>query len=199
MINLDNKKAFDHLNWQFLDRVMQKMNSGEGFRKWVRLLYKDVNFIITNNGHASKWITLIRGPRQGCPLSLLLYFLVAETLANLIRQNPGIDGLFLPGLNDQVKISQYADGATLSLLREYFICKAFEMIAIYKKSSGAKLNMHKIKGMWLGSKEGQTTAPVDIQWINDKLKLLGITFGSDSAILTSWRERVYKLEKCFNM
>ena len=61
MISLDQEKAFDHLNWQFLDRVMQKMNFGEGFRKWVRLLYTDVNCIITSNGHTSKSIRLIRG------------------------------------------------------------------------------------------------------------------------------------------
>ena len=109
-----------------------------------------------------------------------------------------MDGLFLPGSNDQVKISQYADDGTLLLHGEYPVHKAFEMIAVYEKVSGSKLNMHKTEGV-LGSKAGQTTGPVDIQWINDKLKLLGITFGSDSAILTSWRERVYKLEKCLNM
>ena len=53
--------------------------------------------------------------------------------------------------------------------------------------------------MRLGSTAGQVTGPVDIQWITDKLKLLGITYGSDSAILTSWRERVSKLEKRLNM
>ena len=58
--------------------------------------------------------------------------------------------------------------------------------------------MHKTKGMWLGSKAGQTTGPVDIQWINDKLKLLALTFGSEAAILASWQERVTKLETCLS-
>ena len=98
-----------------------------------------------------------------------------------------------------MKISQYADDATLLLLGKYSVRRAFEMIEIYEKDTGSKLNMHKTKGKWLGSKAGQTTAPDDIQWIDDKLKLLGITFGSDSAILTSWREQVYKLQKCLNM
>ena len=124
IISLDQAKAFDRLNWQFLEKVMQKMNFGEGFRIWVRLLYTDVNCIVTNNGHTSKPIKLTRGARQGCPLSPLLKILVAETLANLIRQNPCIDGLFLPGLNDQVKISQYADDGTLLLHGEYSVRKA---------------------------------------------------------------------------
>ena len=103
------------------------------------------------------------------------------------------------GSNDQVKISQYADDVTPLLLGEYSIRKAFEMIEIYKKGSGSKLNMNKIKGMWIGSKADHTTRPVDIQWINDELKLLGITFGSNSATLTSWQERIVKLEKCFSV
>ena len=37
------------------------------FREWVRLLYTDVNCIVTNNGYASKLINLTRGARQGCP------------------------------------------------------------------------------------------------------------------------------------
>ena len=177
---------------------MQKMNFGKGFRKLVRLLYTNVNCIITDNGHTSKPLKLSRGARQGCPLSPLLYILVAETLANLILQNPGIDGIFFPGSNEQVKISQYADDATLLLLGEYSVRKAFEIIKFYEKGSDSKLIMHKTKGMWLGSKAGQITGPVDIQLINDKLKLLGITFGSESVILTRWRERVAKLEKCLN-
>ena len=144
MISVDQEKAFDRLNWQFF---MQKMNFGEGFRKWVCLLYTEVNCIITNNSHTSKPIKLTRGARQGCPLSPHLYIFVTETLANLTRQNPGIDGLFLPGSNDQVKISQYADDRILLLHGEFSVCKAFEMIAIYEKGSGSKLNMHKTKGM----------------------------------------------------
>ena len=111
MISLDQEKALDHLNWEFLDKVMQKMNFGEGFRKWVHLLYNEVCCMVANNGHSSEPIRLTRGAPQGCPLSPLLYIIVAETLASLIRQNPDTEGLFLPGSNDQVKISQYVDDA----------------------------------------------------------------------------------------
>ena len=32
-IAMARKNAFDRLSWHFLDKVMQKMNFGEGFRK----------------------------------------------------------------------------------------------------------------------------------------------------------------------
>ena len=127
------------------------------------------------------------------------YTVVAETLTNLICQNPGIYGLFLPGSNDQVKISEYADDATLLLLGECSVRKAFEMIEIYEKGSCSKLNMRKTKRRCIVSKAGHTTGPVDIQWIKEELRLLGVTAGSGSAILTSWREIISKLEKCLHV
>ena len=43
MISLDQEKAFDRLDWSFLDKVMEKMNFGNSFRSWVKLLYRDAN------------------------------------------------------------------------------------------------------------------------------------------------------------
>ena len=56
------------------------------------------------------FFSLSRGVRQGCPLSPLLYVLVAEVLAVNIRANPRIKGLTLPGRSQALSpISQYAD------------------------------------------------------------------------------------------
>ena len=194
MISLDQEKAFDCLDWSFLDKVMEKMNFSNSFRNWVRLLYRDANCRILNNGYATRQIRLSRGARQGCPLSPLLYCLVAETLANLIRNNPNIEGLYLPGHKEQSKISQYVDDALLMLLGEYSVQEAFRMIDIYEQGSGSKLNFNKTKGMLLGSKRGQATGPIDITWVTDQLKLLGIYAGSEQAIYKSWTERIDKLE-----
>ena len=101
MISLDQEKAFDRLDWSFLDKVMEKMKFGKSFRNWVKLLYRDANCRILNNGYATRQIRLSRGARQGCPLSPLLYCLVAETLENLIRDNPNTEGLCLPGHKEQ--------------------------------------------------------------------------------------------------
>ena len=199
MISFDQEKAFDRLDWSFLDKVMERMNFGESFCNWVKLVYRDVNCKILNNGNPTRQIRLSRGARQGCPLSPLLYCLVAETLANLIRDNPNIKGLYLPGHKEPLKISQYADDALLMLLGEYSMQEAFKMINIYEQGSGSKLNMNKTKGMWLGSKRGQTTGPIDITWITDQLKLLDIYVGSDQAIIMSWTKRIDKLESRLKM
>ena len=51
--------------------------------------------------------------RQGCPLSPDLFILGVEILADAIRKNSGIKGIFLK--DDEVKTSQYADDTTLIL------------------------------------------------------------------------------------
>ena len=157
---------------------MECMNFGKCFRNWIKLLYRDVNCKVLNNGFTTHQIRIMSGAHQGCPLSPLLYCLVAETLVNLIRNNPNIEGLCLPGSREQSKISQYADDALLMLLGEFSFQEAFKMISIYQQGSGSKLNLNKTEGMWLGSKRGQTTGPIYITWISDRLKLLEIYVGS---------------------
>ena len=71
--------------------------------------------------------------------------------------------------------------------------EAYRMIDIYERGSGSKLNFNKTKGIWLGSKRGQATGPIDITWVTDQLKL-GIYVGPEQAIYKSWTERIDKLE-----
>ena len=141
----------------------------------------------------------MRGAHQGCPLSPLLYCLVAVTLANLIQNNSNIEGLYFPGHKEPSKINQYADDALLMLLGEHSVQEAFKMINIYERGSSSKLNLNKTKGMWLGSKQAQNTGPIDITWVTDQLKLLGIYVGSDQTIYKCWTERIDKLESQLKM
>lgn len=52
------------------------------------------------------------GVRQGCPLSPLLFVIVAEVFGQAISKSPEIRGLQLPG-GIEVKISLYADDYTI--------------------------------------------------------------------------------------
>ena len=80
VLNLDQEKAFDRVDHDFLHKVMEKMNIGPYFRTWIKTLYAAITSNITNNGYLSAPVFISRGVRQGCPLSALLYVIVAETL-----------------------------------------------------------------------------------------------------------------------
>ena len=97
IISLDQEKAFDRVNHNFLQRVLEKFNFGPDFRRWVRVIYTDISSLVINNGWLSSPFPLQRGVRQGCPLSPLLYRLVVETLGQAIRRDTSIQGIQIPG------------------------------------------------------------------------------------------------------
>ena len=74
-----------------------------------------------------------------------------------------ISGVRLPGSSEESKISQYADDGNLTLVDEYSITKAFEIVRIFEKGSGSELNLDKTEGMWFGSMAGRTDGPINIK------------------------------------
>ena len=44
IISLDQEKAFDRVNCNILERVLQKMNFGPEFRQWIRVIYSEISF-----------------------------------------------------------------------------------------------------------------------------------------------------------
>lgn len=92
LIFLNAKKAFTNLNWTFLFKVLEHMNFGENFRKWVQLSYTSWMMQIAVNGDLTKPCEIQRGIIQGCQLSLFTFILVLEILNKHIRQDNRIVG-----------------------------------------------------------------------------------------------------------
>ena len=155
IISLDQEKAFDRVNWNFLERVLQKMNFGPEFGQWIRVIYSEMSSACLHSGFVTPFFEISCGARQGDPLSSLLYTLVAEVLGAAIRNCKEIRAVRLPGSSEESKIGQYADDGDLTLVDDFSITKAFEIIRIYERGSGSRLNLGKTKGMWFGSMAGR--------------------------------------------
>ena len=70
-----------------MNMTLEKFGFGSSFIKLVKMLYKNANNKIVNNGWVSNSFGISRGIRQGCPISALLYIFVAEVMAEIIRNN----------------------------------------------------------------------------------------------------------------
>ena len=161
------------------------------FLRWVDLFYHQVPGAVNVNSYISPFCELCWGVRQGCPLSPLLYVLVAEVLASNICCDPRIVGHSIPGTPSCLSpISQYADDTTLILSIYAAIVAALEVYHRYEQGSGSKLNLAKSKGLWLGAWMGRTDPPVPFDWSVTKLKVLGVVIGPGSSDEDNWRPHI---------
>ena len=135
ILSLDQEKAFDRVDWPFMYATLRRIGFGPSFVKWVNLFYTGVQSAVNVNGYLSSFFSLSRGVRQGCPLSPLLYVLVAEVLACNIRADPRIKGLCLPGSSDPLSpISQYADDTSLVVASDDAIRACFQVYDAYERA-----------------------------------------------------------------
>ena len=167
LVPLDQEKAFDRVDHEFLMRTLAKLGFRPVFCQWVSLFYNNVFSRIISNGKLSDPVFLGRGARQGCPLSPLLYVLVSEVLSTQIRNCPDIVGFRLPGAGGlNFKISQYADDTTNFVKTERSLFHLLRVIHTYERGSGTKLNTAKSEAMWLGKWRDNGATPHGLKWVN---------------------------------
>ena len=201
LVTLDQEKAFDRVDHDFLMRVLSKFGFGPSFCGWVGLFYNNVFSRVICNGQLSSPIFLGRGVRQGCPLSPLLYVLVSEVLSTQIRKCKEIEGFRLPGAGGlQFKISQYADDATNFLKTERSLVRLLEVVCRYEKGSGAKLNTTKSEAMWLGRWRDNGATPFGLKWVT-KMRILGVYFSNGllSVEHDNWKCKLDKLKSVLTL
>ena len=197
LLSIDQMKAFDRVSWDFLFKTLAKFNFGPTFIGWVKILYNDTQSAVKVNGHVSNTFNLGRGVRQGCPLSALLYVLVAEVFAATIRNDKSISGLKLN--NEEFKILQYAIDTTLLLHGNNSLDNCIKQIKKFEKAAGAKLNAGKSEGIWLGSYKNRTDSPHGFNWNKKSLKILGLYFGTENTKTLNWKDRITKFTKILNI
>ena len=140
--SLDLEKAFDSLSWEFLNRIMQRMNMGPDWNRWVTILYTDPCARVRTGRLISPKYGIFRGTRQGCPLSPLLFALAMEPLAAVMRSKGGRRGI--PLRDGSHAISLYTDDLLLYLRDgEEHLESMLEDMQVFGRLSGLKLNAGK--------------------------------------------------------
>ena len=191
IVSLDQEKAFDRVDWGYMQKVLQHMNFGPSFCSWVRLVYHNIFSRVLVNVYTSGAFAVTRGVRQGCPLSPLLYIIVAETIACAIKKDRTIDGFRLM-TGEYVKVFQYADDTSVIVHSDESLCSLFSLFERYERASGAKLNVSKSLGLLFGTWKYWADLLVQLDWSSEIITVLGCRIANEESV--DWDSLITKFE-----
>nr|BAC82626.1 pol-like protein [Ciona intestinalis] len=176
LLFLDIRKAFDSVNWDFVNAACSSFGFGKDLSRWIRTFYVDAKCLIINNNHMSTPFRVERGVRQGEPCSPSLFSLAIESLSLAIKRNKSVKGI--PIVSQDIKISLFADDALLFLDgSEKSFRAAFAEATEFGNHSGCKINIAKSNAMYIGKKQPNSPHQLSSQglsWPNTFIKYLGV-------------------------
>ena len=197
VISLDQEKAFDRVDWDFMFQVLLKFGIPEGFVEYVRMLYNDPISVACVNGNFTAPIEIKRGVRQGCPLSMLLYALVAESVGNAMDADDQICGVLTPSGKREGKKIQFADDTNAILRDTGSIYALFDLFKRYESGTGARICPHKTRGIAVNHRGNFPCDDIPIQWNKPDTKILGVFFTGDlgQSAKLNWERVIGAVEK----
>ena len=168
MLCLDNAKAFDRLQFAFLFEVLKAFKLPDDLISAVRTLYKDVQTRVKINGRLCAPFPNTSGVKQGCPLSGILYVLVQEVQLYMIRSDPGIKGIPIPGPDGELpthatRLATEGDALTerglvddtmVALASRDSILPLLRVLDRFEAMSNHRMNISKTMMLLLGGERG---------------------------------------------
>ena len=113
MFAADIEKAFDSVSHAFLISVLRKFGFGPNFIQWIRVLLRNQESFVMNNGHSSGYFKVDSGSRQGDLISAFLFILVPEITFIPVKSNHKIECIRI--FSHGIKLSAFADDVTYFL------------------------------------------------------------------------------------
>ena len=161
---LDFEKAYDRVDWGFLEGTLSRFGFADEWIRGVSALYSCASSKVLLAGGKGASFKLSRSVRQGCPLAPFLFLFFAEAMSiYLTATTTGLQGLSLPVTGEEILDAEFADDIGLFLKGTKSNLQQAEMaIDTFCKASGAKINWSKTVGFWVGKEAPPIWSPDEI-------------------------------------
>ncbi|KAK3540144.1 hypothetical protein QTP70_027053 [Hemibagrus guttatus] len=189
LIFLDQEKAFDRDEHEHLWKVLETFGFNPGFIAMIRVLYCEIESVLKVNGGLCAPFKVLRGIRQGCALSGMLYTLAIEPLLNKLRSH--LSGFKVPHTNASICLSAYADDLVVMIDSQKDLNVLTDILNDFQVLSSAKVNWAKSEAILVGEWGGERpTLPGGLVWKKDGFKYLGVYLGNNEFLNKNWEGSV---------
>lgn len=146
MIKVDIQKAYDSLEWVFLEQMLKELGFAERMITWIMICVTTVNYSFLINGVLSNTMESKRGIRQGDPMAPYLFVLTMEYLnrcQSTLPEEPEFNyhprcqklGITHLSFADDLLLFTRGDLISVQLLKDKFM--------LFSEASGLKANLSK--------------------------------------------------------
>ncbi|CAI9622827.1 unnamed protein product, partial [Staurois parvus] len=159
LLTLDQAKAFDRVDHEYLWLLLDKCGLDGRFIGWLKTLYSGAESFMLVNGWIGQSFEVGSGVRQGCPLSPLLYAFAVDPF---VRR---LDGVALGGVpvgipgEPPLRVIAYADDISVFVSGAEEAQVVVSEIEQYSEVSGSKVNQDKSEVLWLGGEGDRFSLP----------------------------------------
>ena len=146
-LKLDMRKAYDHVEWPYLQAIMTKLGFHQLWVSMIMRLVSTVSFSVLFNGDRLESFNPTRGIPQGDPISPYLFLLAAEGLLCLIKariQSSNLKGIMVAPSAPVVSHLLFADDSLLFFRASTENAREIhDVLQVYCRASGQQVNMEK--------------------------------------------------------
>uniref|UniRef100_A0A803Q9F4 Reverse transcriptase domain-containing protein n=1 Tax=Cannabis sativa TaxID=3483 RepID=A0A803Q9F4_CANSA len=146
-IKLDMYKAFDRMEWSFLEKVLRCNGFDSQVSGLIMKCVSTVSYSVLLNGVPQKKLFPKRGLRQGDPLSPFLFLLCHEVLSKLLLRQQGLknlQGITISRSAPAISHLMFADDTILfARANKQNVDTILKCINTYEAWSGQKCNLSK--------------------------------------------------------
>ena len=202
ILSIDMEKCFDKISYSAVFSALDYFNFGPNFICWVKLFYTDFVVYTQNFGYFSDFFTKETSVNQGCIISPAIFLLTAESLANRLRNHPGIHGIKVN--NIEYLISQFADDMDLYLpYNQVIFNNVLQVLQDIEANTGLTVSYDKTRIYCIGSlanSDAKLYFQQKLCWTNEPINTLGMEISNDvDKIMQNFQTIINKIETVANI